>query len=111
MKRQVDLEIARIKKLEEKPKKKMSLLQYYKLNAIKRPEFKQRIALGKLTFPWNLGNKNGNKTHVLHQQITLITKYMQSLFVSVLAKITELKGYGLLLTKIRVSHYKGGGRK
>jgi len=65
MKRQVDQEIERIKKLEEKPRKRMSVLQYYKLNAIKRPEFKERIAL-------------------------------------VLAKITELKGCGLLLTKIRI---------
>ena len=47
MKRQVDQEIERIKKLEEKPRKRMSVLQYYKLNAIKRPEFKERIALGK----------------------------------------------------------------
>ncbi len=47
MQRQVDLEIERLKKLEKKPSKRMSVLQYYKLNAIKRPEFKERIALGK----------------------------------------------------------------
>ena len=109
VKRQIDQEIARLKKLEEKPKKEMSLLQYYKLNAIKRPEFKQRIALGKNILSLNILslniltmisiNKHGNITHVSHH--TLMTKYI---IVSVLPKITELKGCGLLLTKIRVTN-------